>query len=458
MQEGNHAVSTSAVQVNAPSWKEEVNRRLAEHKGRKPGSSGQAQPQSSAHASASRRAQEAAARVAARYAKAPSYSEALAAEAVAALRAAEAASQAALEAHAAVQSVLAGIEAAAAIEPPPMPQLVEAPPMHARLEAAAELPFLEPELAASAEVEEAPEAVVFVEPAEPVSIRWDRELPARSIEPAQLHETRGNDPFQEQWWKLANEEFLASGAGAVEIAEPEEVEPAQPIQGNVIEFPRELVAARKARPRLAESAAAEPEAGTQLSIFEIDPAILPVGPAVDAAANAAAADAWTAPRWSGIELDAQPLEDEFLAQPDPVQQGFELEPATAGWRLLAIGMDTALILSAVLAAGILALHNAPAMPRVRSAEMMAAAAMVLFSAMYQALFFAIGRATPGMRYAHLHLCTLEGNLPTRAQRSGRLLAMLLSVLPAGLGLAWAIFDENHLSWHDRLSGTYLRRG
>jgi hypothetical protein len=27
----------------------------------------------------------------------------------------------------------------------------------------------------------------------------------------------------------------------------------------------------------------------------------------------------------------------------------------------------------------------------------------------------------------------------------------------GLGLAWAIFDENHLCWHDRLSQTYLRK-
>ena len=35
--------------------------------------------------------------------------------------------------------------------------------------------------------------------------------------------------------------------------------------------------------------------------------------------------------------------------------------------------------------------------------------------------------------------------------------MLLSVLPAGLGLAWALFDENHLCWHDRLSQTYLRK-
>jgi uncharacterized RDD family membrane protein YckC len=36
-------------------------------------------------------------------------------------------------------------------------------------------------------------------------------------------------------------------------------------------------------------------------------------------------------------------------------------------------------------------------------------------------------------------------------------ALILSLLPVGLGVAWAIFDEDHLTWHDRLSGTYLRR-
>jgi len=25
-------------------------------------------------------------------------------------------------------------------------------------------------------------------------------------------------------------------------------------------------------------------------------------------------------------------------------------------------------------------------------------------------------------------------------------------------VAWALFDDEHLSWHDRISGTYLRRG
>jgi hypothetical protein len=27
----------------------------------------------------------------------------------------------------------------------------------------------------------------------------------------------------------------------------------------------------------------------------------------------------------------------------------------------------------------------------------------------------------------------------------------------GLGVVWALFDDAHLTWHDRLSKTYLRK-
>jgi hypothetical protein len=63
-----------------------------------------------------------------------------------------------------------------------------------------------------------------------------------------------------------------------------------------------------------------------------------------------------------------------------------------------------------------------------------------------------------MKYAQLEFCTLAGRRPTRAQRCLRLAGLLLSLLPAGLGVASAVFDEQHLGWHDRISATYLRRG
>jgi hypothetical protein len=62
-----------------------------------------------------------------------------------------------------------------------------------------------------------------------------------------------------------------------------------------------------------------------------------------------------------------------------------------------------------------------------------------------------------MRCARISFCTFDGQIPTRGQLRGRLGALLLSVVPAGLGVAWALFDDDHLCWHDRLSRTYLRK-
>jgi len=68
----------------------------------------------------------------------------------------------------------------------------------------------------------------------------------------------------------------------------------------------------------------------------------------------------------------------------------------------------------------------------------------------------VGQRTPGMCYARIALSTFEGEVPTRRMRLQRLAALVASVLPVGVGVLWSMFDEDHLSWHDRLSGTYLR--
>ena len=73
----------------------------------------------------------------------------------------------------------------------------------------------------------------------------------------------------------------------------------QAIPGNIIEFPRELVASRKARPRLAEGplrADGTPE--PQLRIFEVEPAQIAAEPEMPIAAEA--------PEWQGLLLNAEP--------------------------------------------------------------------------------------------------------------------------------------------------------
>ena len=123
---------------------------------------------------------------------------------------------------------------------------------------------------------------------------------------------------------------------------------------------------------------------------------------------------------------------------------------------MALMVDASLILATFLSVALLFASHARQMPGPRIVELCSALALLAIAAAYQALFLTLVRATPGMWYAGIALCTLDGCHTSRAQRCGRLTALLLSVLPLGLGVAWALFDDAHLTWHDRLSKTYLR--
>lgn len=46
--------------------------------------------------------------------------------------------------------------------------------------------------------------------------------------------------------------------------------------------------------------------------------------------------------------------------------------------------------------------------------------------------------------------------PTFGRASMRFVAAMLSWAPLGLGFFWQLWDRDHLTWHDRISGTRLR--
>lgn len=78
--------------------------------------------------------------------------------------------------------------------------------------------------------------------------------------------------------------------------------------------------------------------------------------------------------------------------------------------------------------------------------------------LFQYLFLVHGTGTPGMRLARLELTTFEGKPASTGARRCRALASTLSALSIGLGYAWALFDEDQLGWHDRITGTLLYSG
>ena len=428
-----------------PEWKQEVNRRVAAHMSRRAPSRREASAHQENQASRASRAAEAAARVAARYAKAPSYSEMLTREARAAVHAAEAASKAAQQAQAAFQYVLDGLESVA---PAPAAQ-ADRPQASARsLQDAAMAPA------------------------------WELETDAR-------HDESASDEAMSGWDAQAAPRAHSAVPG--ETAEPGEW--VEPIYANLIEFPREMVATRRARPRRAEGPLAAREPAPQLSIFEVDPDAISIEPP-SAIAEPSAQPSWMqaelsdrvaessqsitldappASLYSGVQarstfldaepaflgLGAQPYDEELLDDPEPNLDNPAIELAPLNRRLLAVFVDWTLIAATLIGAAVLAMPSFHSVPGARLMEIGALLTFLGIGVVYHVFFLIFTRATPGMAYAGVRLNSFSGFTASRAQRCRRLLAMLLSIVPLGLGMAWALFDDAHLTWHDRLSGTYV---
>jgi uncharacterized RDD family membrane protein YckC len=84
-----------------------------------------------------------------------------------------------------------------------------------------------------------------------------------------------------------------------------------------------------------------------------------------------------------------------------------------------------------------------------------AATLALFYAQYFALFTVFGGCTPGMMLCRLRVLSFDGRMPTPRQMVWRSFGYLLSAGTCFLGFLWALWDEDHLCWQDRISGTYL---
>jgi uncharacterized RDD family membrane protein YckC len=357
-----------------------------------------------------------AARVAARYAKAPTYSEMLAHEARNAARAAEAAAVAAGEARDAAQAILVGLDA--------------------------EMHDVEGE---------------SVDSQASSAHRQSRLSPA-------THEA----PVPEQ----RSRPFITEASEDNDFGDMEEpTAPVQPLPANLLEFPRELIATRKARPRLAEGPLREEydrDAGrSQLRIFEVAPETISTDPVVEP----------VLPEWSQIRLDSlaethpasrrsySRVRDSHVA-PGPNSTApatsesasfdLPLQVAPLEDRMMAGLVDGALVIAGFLVF-VLVFAACTAHPPVgKPAQVGAALALLAFAAIYQVLFFNFGSDTPGMRYAKIALCTFDDENPTRQTMRRRLGAVLLSASPMGLGILWAFFDDDRLGWHDRISRTYQR--
>jgi uncharacterized RDD family membrane protein YckC len=83
------------------------------------------------------------------------------------------------------------------------------------------------------------------------------------------------------------------------------------------------------------------------------------------------------------------------------------------------------------------------------------ATLMLFYAQYYALFTIFGGSTPGMMLRGIRVVSFDGSIPTSRQMAWRSFGYIISAATCFLGFLWAIWDEDHLCWQDRISQTYL---
>lgn len=228
-----------------------------------------------------------------------------------------------------------------------------------------------------------------------------------------------------------------------------------PIQANIIEFPRQLVASRKARPRLAEGPLRED--GTpapQLRIFEVE------AEQISFVAEIAAND--EAPEWQGLLLGdgkSQPsarMSPQLEAQ---LQLDHQFFAAPLHRRLLSATVDALCLGGGFAGFAAVALKIAGEGLRGTPLPLLGGAAagtLILFVVLYQMLFFTLNEATPGMRIVRIAFCTFSEKSPTRGALRRRMVSTALAACPLGLGLVWTALDSDRLGWHDRMSRMYPR--
>jgi uncharacterized RDD family membrane protein YckC len=428
--------------------KEQVAERLAAHRARRTRTPDNAPTPISPTAPARSRSARIAAAVAERYAHSQSYRAFLAEEAERAIRQAEAAAEIAVlnaRAVAEAQNQLLFELDQLSVEPPaPAPILVQSPPP-----ALAPLPIEAAPIAPALAITEAPALTVrlYEDAAHPI-------VP----EPFSASRPQHTPVPLDEAEDLALDEEIAFRQSPV-------FEPSAPpidLPANLIEFPRQLVASRKARPRLAEGPLREDVAHTpdpaQLRIFEVEPTQISTAPVVESAA----------PEWSSIMLGALPAPAPVETPEALFNPVLPLMTAQLRLRLMAAIVDICIVTAGLLSfitvfaltAGKLFERFPAANPSSHMPPQLAAIAVAVVFAFlylaYQALFFTFAEATPGMRFARIGLCTFSDENPTRSAMRRRLLACLLLACPLGLGFLWAFLDDDRLGWHDRISRMYQR--
>lgn len=157
-----------------------------------------------------------------------------------------------------------------------------------------------------------------------------------------------------------------------------------------------------------------------------------------------------------VDISAQPALDFDASQSLP-EPGARLVPL-APWRdRVHAGLLDAGFLAIAYGGFLLMFHWLGSAPLSfgRVDALVYAVTCFLICAQYFALFTIFSGSTPGMMLRGLHVVSFDGGAAGAQQLMWRSFGYVVSGAAALLGFAWALWDEDQLTWHDRISQTYL---
>jgi len=166
------------------------------------------------------------------------------------------------------------------------------------------------------------------------------------------------------------------------------------------------------------------------------------------------------PSLRGQQMELLPSFDDIQLEPEEARTDHDDEviprPAPMHQRLVAGVVDVAIVFLATGVFALTFLEVAEQVPHSSMTMLCMLAGGGIFWLLFQYIFLVYRRATPGMNFAGLELCTFEGEATTMFERQCRAAASALSGFSLGLGYFWALVDEDRVGWHDRISRTHVR--
>lgn len=163
--------------------------------------------------------------------------------------------------------------------------------------------------------------------------------------------------------------------------------------------------------------------------------------------------------------DPKPLSQNSMGQNNAATGSTPQQEPLIVWRLLSLFYDfwpslaLWMVLSVIFTAGYtLAGHGAREnIPPLSAPQLALWFACWLVTGAYAVVSWRRGGQTLGMRPWRLRLVSVDDGVPGWGALARRYAVGTVSLLLGGLGFWWARFDREHLTWHDRASGTRLSR-